>query len=88
MPLKNPRSAIAPALLLLTVLCVGCASVTPPLVLPAQVPPLPQAARQPPLPPICVPTCSDGLARLLDSLLPPPTSAVPPAAPASAATRQ
>lgn len=84
LPRKLPP-AIGLMLPLLAMLCSGCASV-----LPKQVPvvvqrlPLPAQARQPEPEQICVPTCSAGLAKLLDELLQPQTSAAPPASPASA----
>lgn len=87
--MKPPR--LAPTLLLLTMLCAGCASAPPPLAVPVQRLPLPAEARQPETDPICVPTCAAGWRRLLESLLPEvsdsprlPTTAASPAAPASA----
>ena len=74
-------SWIAPALTLLLTLCAGCAPA--PLVVPAQRQPLPPEARQPPPPEICQPTCSVGLARLLDSLLRSPTPGAGQGGPAS-----
>jgi hypothetical protein len=37
---------------------------------PATVPPLPSEARQPKTPELCSPTCSEGLRKRLESLLP------------------
>lgn len=70
-----------PVLLLLLTLCAGCSPA--PLVVPAQRQPLPPEARQPPPPEICQPTCSAGLARLLDSLLRSPTPGAAQLGPAS-----
>lgn len=42
----------------------------PPVIQPAQTPALPPEARQPPTPALCSPNCSEGLRKLLDSLLP------------------
>ena len=83
MPQRLPPAARWLIVMLLLLLLAGCASA--PLQLPAPaplIPPLPQEARQPDPPPICQPTCSAGLARLLDSLLQPPT---PPASQGSPA---
>ena len=76
-PRQGWRRFVPPALMLLalSLLVMGCACVQPPppqppvVVPPPEVPPLPQSARQPAAPPLCSPTCSDGLKRLLDSLL-------------------
>lgn len=43
---------------------------TPPVIPPPQAPALPQEARQPATPALCSPNCSEGLRRLLESLLP------------------
>lgn len=57
---------------LLSALVASCGS--PPVVLPPEParrpPPLPESARQPTTPedPLCSPTCSDGLKKLLDEL--------------------
>ena len=75
------------ALLLPLTLCAGCATEPRVLAQPAPRLPLPQEARQPPVDPMCQPTCSDGLARLLDGLLPLPTSAAGPAPSASSSAR-
>ena len=42
----------------------------PPVIQPAQIPALPPEARQPQTPALCSPSCSEGLRKLLDSLLP------------------
>lgn len=72
--------------LLSPMLLAGCWNATAPLAVAVPPPPLPQEARQPASPPLCSPTCSAGLAKLLDSLLQPPTGPglrVPPAKPAT-----
>ena len=85
MPQRNKPKRRALALMLLLMLCAGCASAPQrTVVVPAPVLPLPQEARQPPTPGICQPTCSEGLGKLLDNLLPSPTPAASPARPASA----
>ena len=71
--LNSPK--LLPALLLAVLLLplMGCANAPPlssPLVIaPPAIPALPLQARQPQPPAICLPTCSDGLRMLLDSLL-------------------
>ena len=71
--LNSPK--LLPALLLAVLLLplMGCASAPPlssPLVIaPPAIPALHLQARQPPPPALCLPTCSDGLRTLLDSLL-------------------
>ncbi|MCY1532449.1 hypothetical protein D9M68_677240 [compost metagenome] len=68
---------LGPMLLGLAMLCSGCsgASTKPSEgVAPAAIPSLPSSARQPKPVPECEPTCSAGLERLLDSMLPRPTS--------------
>ena len=42
----------------------------PPAIQPPQTPPLPAEARQPKTPELCSPSCSEGLRRRLQSLLP------------------
>lgn len=54
--------------IVLLVLLTGCASV-PPTPSPGSATPLPPRVRPKQPPPICSPTCSDGLAKLLDNLL-------------------
>ena len=76
-----PLSLNALGLTLLLMLCAGCAPA--PLVVPAQRLPLPPEARQPPTPEICQPTCSAGLARLLERLLRSPTPGAGQGGPAS-----
>lgn len=85
---KTWRASSAPTLISLVLLLTGCAGAPlalEPVPAPA-IPPLPQSARQPAPAEICTPTCSAGLARLLDSLLPSPTSAAEPAPSAPGAT--
>ncbi len=87
----KPR-LIVQLLIVLALLSAGCASNSPTIVplsaQPPKRPALPAEARQPKPPSICLPTCSEGVERLLSSWgasLTPPT---PPAPPASApATR-
>ena len=81
----KPLSSLLP-LAALSILLPGCASVQPaPQVVACPViPPLPQEARQPKAPDSCLPTCSDGWARLEDSLLPTPTKPGLRVTPASA----
>jgi hypothetical protein len=81
MPLNN-RAVRAWTLLPLAVLLTACGATSPRL--PSSVPPLPPAARQEPAPETCLPTCSDGWRRLVESLLPRPTEPEPPGLPASA----
>jgi hypothetical protein len=82
------RHACTTMLLLLPLLVLGCSSVperSPPVVIEGpKLPPLPAQARQQPVPEICSPTCLEGWNRLVESLLSKPTSAAPPASPASA----
>ncbi len=83
---KRPALTLSACALLLS----ACASKSPPLpvvVQPPNIPPLPAVAQQPPPPPICRPTCSAGLATLLESWLPPLTPPAPPASPASGPTK-
>ena len=92
MPCRNNSRAPALTLLSLTLLLAGCASESrhslppPEVVPPAAIPRLAQQARQPKTPPECLPTCSAGASREFDSWLSSPTSAAPPARPASAPT--
>ena len=81
MPLNN-RAVPAWTLLPLAVLLTACGATSPRL--PGSVPPLPPAARQEPAPETCLPTCSEGWRRLVESLLPRPTEPEPPEQPASA----
>lgn len=72
-----------PALTLIAcaLLLSGCAAPKPPppvVVTPPRIPPLPQEAKQPEPPPICRPTCSSGLAKLLESWLNSRTSPASP----------
>lgn len=85
MPQPTPRAALAPTLLLLAALLTGCGATLPRS--PGSVPPLPPAARQEPTPEHCLPTCSDGWRRLVESLLPKQTAPASPALPASGPTR-
>ena len=65
-------------LLALAVLLSGCSSASPQLsnaVEQPAIPSLPSSARQPKLIPECVPSCSAGLERSLNSMLVPPTKA-------------
>lgn len=86
MPATN-RPSTAVLLIVLPLLVMGCASAPQPLpplvVAPPAIPPLPQEARQPQALAICLPTCSDGLARLLEALLLPLMPAGPQALPVS-----
>lgn len=73
-----------PALQLLTLLALGTlltacsvapkssppSAPIPPAIQPFQIPPLPAEARQPPTPALCSPSCSEGLRKRLQSLLP------------------
>ena len=68
--------------LLLAGLLTACASTS--RVSPDSAPPLPPIARQEPPPEICLPTCSAGWRRLVESLLPKPTGLEQPERPASA----
>lgn len=68
--LKMLSESLLCALWLLVTGCATAPQPLPPLVIdPPSIPPLPLQARQPPAPAICLPTCSDGLTRLRDSLL-------------------
>jgi len=78
----------APLLIALALLLSGCSNVLRKPPAQPHVPALPQVARQPAPPPLCQPTCSEGLAKLLDSLQPSPTSAAQPGQPASAPSTQ
>lgn len=75
-----PKPNFAPPRLMLlglAVLLTSCAVVpkpSPPNALPIvmkppELPALPQEARQPPTPELCLPSCSDGLRRRLESWL-------------------
>jgi hypothetical protein len=77
------------ALLLLPLLTLAASCSTAPRSLVVDVPrlPLPQEARQPAPPVLCQPSCSTGLASLLNSLQRSPTIAAAPASPASASGR-
>lgn len=78
-PLPGPMlRAAMPALLAL--LLTACASV------PQALPPvaIPQATTQPEVPAICLPTCSAGWKRMVESLRSTPTA---PESPASSATK-
>ena len=83
--MHEPRSRrrgqmLAWPLMLLT----GCATGQMPLQQSdAKAPPLPVEASQPAPQALCLPTCSEGLRRLLDSLLQPQTNAAQQAMPAS-----
>lgn len=50
----------------------GCFQASAPLTVPVPIPPLQPAARQPTPDPLCVPTCLEGLERLLNELQPKP----------------
>lgn len=84
MLLPTLRAARAPMLLLLTALLTACASTSP--AWRASVPPLPPSARQEPSPALCLPSCSAGWKRLVESLQQTPTAPASPASSASAAT--
>lgn len=91
LPKPNLR-VIALTQLLLIALLSACATPPAPLppvvVPPPEIPALPQAARQPPTPPWCLPTCSDGWRREVESWQRSLMSVASPAEPASApATR-
>lgn len=75
-PLK-PYAVPAWTLLPLAALLTACGATSPRL--PASVPPLPPVARQEPAPETCLPTCSAGWRRLVESLLPRPTEPERPA---------
>lgn len=85
-----PRSR--PALLALTLpmllmLLSACSSTPKALPVPAPlIPPLSPAARQPDVPAWCLPTCSAGWKRMVESLLPRPTGVESPGLPASGDT--
>lgn len=86
MPRDNKPSKQWPTLLLALPLLSACSSV--PVRLPPEPPlrppPLLKAARQPTPPPDCLPTCSAGASRSLDSWLTSPTAPASPGRPASA----
>lgn len=87
MPRDNKPSKLWPTLLLALPLLSACSSVPvrlPPEPPPVPLPPLPAAARQPTPPPTCLPTCSAGASRSLESWLSSPTAPTSPARPASA----
>lgn len=80
MPLKLPHAGRVPMLSALALLLASCGhtpQALPPVPAPA-IPPLPSTAQQPEVPEWCLPTCSEGLRRMLESLLPKPTSEGPP----------
>lgn len=81
---KPKPPAWRPIALLLMLLCAGCSTVSPPLIVQPKQRELPAEARQPPQEPECVPTCLAGWERSVDDMLRSPTPAAPPAAPASA----
>ena len=74
--MPKPRSALQLLTLLVpAVLLTACSAVPkslpPSAPIPsATVPPLPLEARQPKTPELCSPTCSEGLRKRLESLLP------------------
>lgn len=82
-PLR-PFAVPAWTLLPLAALLTACGATSPRL--PVSVPPLPPVARQEPAQETCLPTCSDGWRRLVESLLPKQTAPAPPALPASGPT--
>lgn len=59
------RAMTLPALALLLTACAAPQPLPPVVVRPPLVPPLPLTSRQPERAPICTPTCSQGLERLL-----------------------
>lgn len=63
--LRPMNSALAALSLLLL---AGCFQASAPLTVPVPIPPLQPAARQPTPDPLCVPTCLEGLGRLLSEL--------------------
>lgn len=73
-PVLQPLMLLVPAMLLTA--CNGVPkplppnAPIPPVIQPAQTPPLPAEAKQPPTPELCSPSCSEGLRRRLQSLLP------------------
>lgn len=71
-PFAVPGLMLLPLVMLLT----ACESTLPRL--PDKVPPLPPVARQEPAPQACLPTCSDGWRRLVESLLPKQTEPARP----------
>ena len=81
MPHKLPAGRVWIPLLLAGLL-TACASTS--RVSPDSAPPLAPIARQEPPPGICLPTCSAGWRRLVESLLQKPTGLEPPELPASA----
>ena len=78
--MHRPKPALLPLMLLAPVmLLTACNGVPkplppsapiPPAIQPAQAPVLPAEAKQPPTPELCSPSCSEGLRRRLQSLLP------------------
>lgn len=81
--LSTARSMMLLCAALLLTACASPPPLLPPVMLPeAQIPPLPPQARQPVPPAICLPTCSAGLARLLDQLA---STLMPPTLPANSA---
>ncbi len=86
MPNTKPLNVTGLLPLLLLTLCAGCAHESPRVVQPPRLP-LPQEARQPKVDPMCVPSCSAGLVKLLDSLQPSPTNGEGPAQPASGSAK-
>lgn len=86
-PIVSPHWLML-ATLTLSALLTACASEPqPPMpVACPTIPPLSPQARQPAVPEICQPTCSEGLARLLSTLQPSPTSPTAPASTPSSST--
>ena len=78
--MHRPKPALLPLTLLAPVMLLTACSVAPkssppsapipPVIQLPQTPPLPAEARQPPTPELCSPSCSEGLRRRLQSLLP------------------
>jgi hypothetical protein len=78
--MHRPKHALPPLTLLALVTLLTACSVAPkslppsapipPVIQPPQTPPLPAEARQPPTPALCSPSCSEGLRKRLQSLLP------------------
>lgn len=90
LPPMSPPFKLALMLLACVLLLTACAApqpLPPVVVTPPRVPPLAPEAKQPEPPPICRPTCSGGLVRLLESLLPPPTKPASLELPASGPTK-
>ena len=80
-----PNSTVRSAMPLLLALLLGACASQPPLTRqapPALIPPLPDIARQPKPPSECLPTCSDGLLKELQSW---PITLTEPARPAKPA---